>query len=288
MTAAQADGRVAVQLAHVVANAVVNPEYRHLILRCVAPATEATPGQFFQLLCPAASPDAPFLRRPMSVYGIDPDNQQIEFLYKVTGAGTRGLASLGPGDTLDIMGPLGCGFVLDPVWRHVSGLAGARQERGAMGVAVDKSDRLVAVRRPRLTTSSRRGCGTMHDWADGRRLDALPSQRDFHYRFVRSQGMPMTIVPIRGLFEAHLTVSDLDRSIAFYRDVLGLPLAHRIPARQVAFFWVPSSDKAMLGLWSIGTSPLRLRLHIAFDVALPQVFESVAALRRAGHHAAVR
>ena len=60
----------------------------------------------------------------------------------------------------------------------------------------------------------------------------------------------MTIVPIRGLFEAHLTVSDLDRSIAFYRDVLGLPLAQRIPARQVAFFWVPSSDKAMLGLWS--------------------------------------
>ena len=75
---------------------------------------------------------------------------------------------------------------------------------------------------------------------------------------------------------------DLDRSIAFYRDVLGLPLAHRIAARQVAFFWVPSSDRAMLGLWSIGTSPLRLRLHIAFDVALPAVFESIAALRRAG------
>ena len=92
----------------------------------------------------------------------------------------------------------------------------------------------------------------------------------------------MTIVPIRGLFEAHLTVSDLERSIAFYRDVLGLPLAHRVPARNVAFFWVPASDQAMLGLWSIGSSPLRLRLHIAFAVALPQVFESVAALRRAG------
>ncbi len=92
----------------------------------------------------------------------------------------------------------------------------------------------------------------------------------------------MSIVPIRGLFEAHLTVSDLERSIAFYRDVLGLPLAHRIPARQVAFFWVPTSDRGMLGLWSIGTSPLRMRLHIAFDVALAQVFESVSALRRAG------
>jgi catechol 2,3-dioxygenase-like lactoylglutathione lyase family enzyme len=92
----------------------------------------------------------------------------------------------------------------------------------------------------------------------------------------------MSIVPIRGLFEAHLTVSDLERSIAFYRDLLGLPLAHRIDSRQVAFFWVPAPDKAMLGLWSIGTSPLRLRLHIAFDVALPQVIEAVAALRRAG------
>ena len=92
----------------------------------------------------------------------------------------------------------------------------------------------------------------------------------------------MTIVPIRGLFEAHLTVSNLDRSIGFYRDVLGLPLAHRIPERQVAFFWVPASEKAMLGLWGIGSSPLKLRLHIAFDVTLAHVFESIAALRRAG------
>ena len=52
------------------------------------------------------------------------------------------------------------------------------------------------------------------------------------------------IVPIRGLFEAHLTVSDLDRSIRFYRDVLGLPLAQQIPERNVAFFWVPTSDSS--------------------------------------------
>lgn len=34
------------------------------------------------------------------------------------------------------------------------------------------------------------------------------------------------MVPVRGLFETHLTVRDLERSIAFYRDVVGLPLAH--------------------------------------------------------------
>ena len=36
----------------------------------------------------------------------------------------------------------------------------------------------------------------------------------------------MTAMPKAiGLFETHLTVSDLDRSIEFYRDVVGLPLA---------------------------------------------------------------
>ena len=69
--------------------------------------------------------------------------------------------------------------------------------------------------------------------------------------------------PIRGLFETQLTVRDLDRSIAFFRDVLGLPLAQIIPERNAAFFWVPTPDKAMLGLWSIGTSPLNMRLQEA-------------------------
>ena len=81
----------------------------------------------------------------------------------------------------------------------------------------------------------------------------------------------MTIVPIRGLFEAHLTVSDLDRSIAFYRDVLGLPLAHRIPQRSVAFMWVPTSQRGMLGLWSIGSAPMGMQLHIAFEMSLADV-----------------
>jgi catechol 2,3-dioxygenase-like lactoylglutathione lyase family enzyme len=91
----------------------------------------------------------------------------------------------------------------------------------------------------------------------------------------------MPIVPIRGLYEAHLTVTDLDRSIAFYRDILGLTLAHRIPERHVAFFWLGAPGQQMLGLWSIHTSPMRMRLHIAFDVELGQVFESVQALRAA-------
>jgi lactoylglutathione lyase len=92
----------------------------------------------------------------------------------------------------------------------------------------------------------------------------------------------MGIVPINGLFEAHLTVSDLDRSIAFYRDVVGLELAHRVPERHAAFFWMGRPGKTMLGLWSIHTSPMRMRHHIAFDVALGDVIALVERLRSAG------
>jgi lactoylglutathione lyase len=90
------------------------------------------------------------------------------------------------------------------------------------------------------------------------------------------------IVPIRRLFEAHLTVSDLERSIAFYRDTLGLTLAHRVPERHAAFFWMGRPGETMLGLWSIHSSPMALRLHIAFEVAPDDVIASVAALRQAG------
>ena len=92
----------------------------------------------------------------------------------------------------------------------------------------------------------------------------------------------MAIVPINGLFEAHLTVSDLERSIAFYRDVVGLELAHTVPERHAAFFWMGGPGKSMLGLWSLHSSPMRLRLHIAFDVAEENVVASVDRLKEAG------
>jgi catechol 2,3-dioxygenase-like lactoylglutathione lyase family enzyme len=76
-------------------------------------------------------------------------------------------------------------------------------------------------------------------------------------------------VPIHGLFETHLTVSDLHRSIAFYRDIVGLQLALEVSERNAAFFWVGdnASRRSMLGLWSVGTAPIGLNLHIAFEVA---------------------
>ncbi len=110
---------VAEEVARVISNVVMNGEYRHLVLATSELAASAEPGQFYQLLCPSPPGEAPFLRRPMSVYGANPVTRQVEFLYKVTGAGTRGLATLAPGETMRIMGPLGRGFRLAPSWRHI-------------------------------------------------------------------------------------------------------------------------------------------------------------------------
>lgn len=106
-------------LAPVLANDWVNDSYKHLVVEAGAPASRAEAGQFFHLLCPAADADRPFLRRPMSTYRADPDEHRVEFLYKVTGQGTRGLATLRPGEELRMLGPLGTGFSLDPAWRQI-------------------------------------------------------------------------------------------------------------------------------------------------------------------------
>jgi lactoylglutathione lyase len=90
------------------------------------------------------------------------------------------------------------------------------------------------------------------------------------------------LTPIVDLFEAHLTVTDLDRAVAFYGDQLALPLARIFPERKVAFFWIGAPGKAMLGLWEAGTMPMSFSLHVAFQVALSDLHEGPARLQKAG------
>ncbi len=110
---------VAENKCRVVSNEAVNEEYRLLIAEAGPVALSAQAGQFFHLLCPQVAGEKPFLRRPMSIYRVDPEAGQIGFLYKVTGKGTRALSSLQPDDTVDAMGPLGQGFTLPPATRNV-------------------------------------------------------------------------------------------------------------------------------------------------------------------------
>lgn len=89
-------------------------------------------------------------------------------------------------------------------------------------------------------------------------------------------------ITVDRLFEAHLTVTDLDRSVAFYRDVVGLQLAMQDPERGAAFFWIGGAGHAMLGLWATGPAPATLTLHVAFAVSLDDVLGATGRLRRLG------
>lgn len=89
-------------------------------------------------------------------------------------------------------------------------------------------------------------------------------------------------VPVRRLFETHLTVSDLEWSIGFYRDLVGLPLALEVPERNAAFFWVGEAGDSLLGLWSLGSAPLGLTLHLAFEVTVNDLMDGPKTLEALG------
>ena len=66
------------------------------------------------------------------------------------------------------------------------------------------------------------------------------------------------MIPIRDLFEAHLTVANLQRSMSFFGDALGLELAQVFRERKVAFYWIGRRGDSMIGLWEAGTGPQRM------------------------------
>jgi len=93
---------------------------------------------------------------------------------------------------------------------------------------------------------------------------------------------------IRRLNHAVLYVSDVDRSVDFYRDVLGFRVIHRRPA--MAFLRAAESDNDHdLGLFQVNSPPERDRgpavglYHLAWSVnTLAELAEFEAKLRESG------
>jgi dihydroorotate dehydrogenase electron transfer subunit len=121
--ASPATGKTQETDTRVKSNTPVNGEYRLLVLDAPQSILNCQPGQFFHLLCPVTSAHQPYLRRPMSIYGYSAQKGELQFLYKVTGEGTRALAELKIGDTLNVLGPLGVGFSIEPDWQNLLLLA---------------------------------------------------------------------------------------------------------------------------------------------------------------------
>lgn len=69
---------------------------------------------------------------------------------------------------------------------------------------------------------------------------------------------------IKGLFETHLFVENLERSIDFYTNILGLEQFLYEQERRAALFWIgEKSGQAFLGLWEKPKEEIDLR-HFAF------------------------
>lgn len=67
----------------------------------------ALPGQFLEI---RVNDDIePFLRRPISIYNIDKEKNQLEFIFQVKGKGTDILSKRQVGDTISVIGPVGNG-----------------------------------------------------------------------------------------------------------------------------------------------------------------------------------
>jgi dihydroorotate dehydrogenase electron transfer subunit len=81
-------------------------DYVLLALRSPRIAAEAKPGQF--LMIRVSDLTSPLLRRPFSIHAREKGT--VEIFFARAGVGTEILAEKSPGETLDILGPLGNGF----------------------------------------------------------------------------------------------------------------------------------------------------------------------------------
>ena len=94
----------------------------HFVMGLHSPevAQEANPGQFIHIRI--EDKDDPLLRRPFSIHSVE--NEKIEILYKVVGKGTKILSRKREGRKIDLLGPLGQGFKINPEGKRAILVAG--------------------------------------------------------------------------------------------------------------------------------------------------------------------
>lgn len=90
--------------------AVEHPHELYVLLKLTdsVPLPDIHPGQFVEVKVEGSA--TTFLRRPISINYVDRGNNQLWLLIKKAGDGTRQLSTLKPGDTLNLVFPLGNGF----------------------------------------------------------------------------------------------------------------------------------------------------------------------------------
>ena len=88
----------------------IHDQYSLLKLTLDSEIPEMLPGQFVQVRVDDSPPT--FLRRPISIHFIDKQANELWLLIQLIGDGTRRLSKIKPGDSLNLIYPLGNGFTL--------------------------------------------------------------------------------------------------------------------------------------------------------------------------------
>lgn len=88
----------------------INEKYVLIRLTDDKPLPEMIPGQFVEIKVEGSR--TTFLRRPISIHYVDREKNELWLLVAVVGQGTRAMASLSAGDTMNLVLPLGNGFTI--------------------------------------------------------------------------------------------------------------------------------------------------------------------------------
>ena len=99
------------ELAKIVSQESISTGIYSMILSCPLVSREAKEGQFISLYCHEGSRILP---RPISICEIDKEAGTLRIVYRVAGKGTDEFSKYVAGEEIEILGPLGNGFSLQP------------------------------------------------------------------------------------------------------------------------------------------------------------------------------
>lgn len=101
-------------------NLRIKSVYFQIEMECSSIADATKPGQF--VMFRTSEDNLPLLRRPFTIYKNYPTQErgekrrgQLAILYKRVGQGTQKMTLLKKGDQVDLIGPLGNGFIVPPL-----------------------------------------------------------------------------------------------------------------------------------------------------------------------------
>ena len=104
-------------------NKEIAPRCFRLVLSGQLNTFHIQPGQFVMLK--VGTNYDPLLRRPFAAFCTKAEaGRSLEIYYQVVGRGTQLMTALMPGTALEILGPLGNGFIIPPTLKHAVLVAG--------------------------------------------------------------------------------------------------------------------------------------------------------------------